>query len=207
MMNREEVLQKIFSQDPMPQGIFCIRCGAPAKQEIKAIGEVFQCLEEASHEEERAYVFEPATKNILEKGILIHETVGALIPRQGVHHLYVLLFLRSRFPTLYTLPAGHAETPFTKEENIKKEVGEETGLLISGVELLWEAPLRLQDPCRRGAEAHDWWMYEVMTEGEPRLSYEARIMGWYSEKEINILEKNQQLTKPTSYFLQRYFSR
>lgn len=60
----------------------------------------------------------------------------------------------------------------------------------------------LRDKCRHGADYHVWSLYFCECIGDACLSYEADIMGWHKKDEIISLPE---LTRPTGYFLSKYF--
>lgn len=87
---------------------------------------------------------------------------------------------------------------------MKREVEEETGLVVQGAVKLWAGePLLLSDPCRRGANLHRWHVFRVETERLPRLSDEGRVIGWYLEDEIRELAARDQLTAPVQFIFAR----
>ena len=103
----------------------------------------------------------------------------------------------------YTIPAGHLEKNESAEVAVVREVYEETKLTIipCTFRLLYEEEIK--DKCRRGADYHVWSLYFCECLGDACLSYEADIMGWYKKNEIISLPE---LTRPTGYFLSKYFS-
>jgi len=115
-----------------------------------------------------------------------------------------LLFLRRRFPLLYTLPAGHVERDAEPEAEMRREVLEETGLAVQASRRLWPgAAWEIADPCRRGADWHAWHVYQVEAIGQPRLSEEGRIIGWYTDAEVQELADRELLALPVRAILQR----
>jgi len=76
-----------------------------------------------------------------------------------------------------------------------REAYEETGLGILSAKLECK-DIVIQEPCRRSTEYHVWNLYTCETIGEPKMSYEADIIGWYSLEEIHRLP----LTIPTKQF-------
>jgi ADP-ribose pyrophosphatase YjhB (NUDIX family) len=176
-------------------GHFCYECGAPGVHiEVTSEGEIFVCHANG-HRSARAYFFDGKAKYAFINGELVHDVVGALIRRNSGETQQTLLFLRRKFPFLYTIPAGHQELDTEPETEISREVSEETGLTIVSSSLLWNEQLVLQDACRRGADIHRWHVFDVTAYGAPRLSEEGRIIGWYRDEEIRELARQNLLTQ------------
>lgn len=197
-MERPEILEQIrLALGPDKIGRFCFICGAPGvSREETPAGEVFVC-HAADHRSPRAYIFDGKATFTFENGELIHEATGAIIQRRAGSEQQTLLFLRRKFPYQYTIPAGHIEIGQTPEAEIRREVKEETGLIVRQAAQLWpQEKLLLTDPCRRGANFHRWHIFEVEAEGQPRLSEEGRIIGWYNNAEIQDFAVLDLLTAP-----------
>jgi 8-oxo-dGTP pyrophosphatase MutT (NUDIX family) len=204
-MQRNRILQQIQAVlSENEGGSFCFLCGAPDPQvEETAQGEVFVCRVEG-HRSPRAYLFDGKARYWFEDGKLVHVAAGAIVRHPVGEAHQTLLFLRRKFPFLYTIPAGHVELGADPKEEMRREVFEEAGLTVETVERLWpDEDLRLVDACRRGADVHQWYAYQVTASGAARLSDEGRIIGWYSDQEIRALAAAQQLTAPTHALLAR----
>ena len=198
MMERPEILEQIrLALGPDKIGRFCFICGAPGvSTEETPAGEIFVC-HAAGHRSARAYIFDGKATFVFENNELIHEATGAIIQRRAGREQQTLLFLRRKFPYQYTIPAGHVEIGHAPEADMRREVKEETGLTVRRAVRLWpEGKLLLADPCRRGADFHRWHVFEVEAEGQPRLSDEGRIIGWYNNAEIHDLAARELLTAP-----------
>ena len=181
-------------------GGFCIACAAPG---VRALGEgeeeAFSC-DACGVVAPRAFLFDGLARAWFEGGELLHETAGAVI-RRGER---TLLFLRTRYPRLYTVPAGHVEEGAEPEAEMRREVAEETGLAVTGARRLWPGErLLLEDSCRRGAERHVWNAYLAEAEGVPRLSDEGRVVGWYYDAEVRELAAARMLHAPVEAILRR----
>lgn len=149
------------------------------------------------YDENRLIVIYPQMRyRLLEDEEILHYSVGAIIEWQGKY----LLFHRRLFPFQYTIIAGHWDlSDATPEEAVMREIQEEAGINITVSSL----PLieTLKEPCRRGADYHEWRLYqESVDDHKVTLSEEADIIGWYSSDEIRSLE----LTVPTEYFLKKF---
>jgi 8-oxo-dGTP pyrophosphatase MutT (NUDIX family) len=198
MMERHSILEQVrlaLGADGI--GRFCFICGtAGVSTEDTPAGEIFVC-HAAGHRSPRAYIFDGQATFAFENGELFHEATGAIIRRHVGNQQQTLLFLRRKFPYQYTIPAGHVEIGQTPEAEMRREVKEETGLIVRQAVRLWpQEKLLLADPCRRGANFHRWHVFEVEAEGQPQLSDEGRIIGWYNNAEIQDLAAQKLLTAP-----------
>ncbi len=158
-------------------------------------GQQFLCP--GGHESARAYLFDGKAVYAFDGDRLIHETVGALVQRPAGEEQLTLLFLRRKFPFLYTIPAGHLEINRDPAAEMARELEEESGLMVDSAEALWpDDPPLLYDPCRRGADWHRWRLFRVSALGSARLSEEGRIIGWYRPGEVQALADQELLTAP-----------
>lgn len=204
-MKPQEILELIQTRlGPNAVGRFCFICGvADITTEETPDGEIFVC-HPAGHRSPRAFIFDGKAIHSFEAGELIHEATGALIRRQAGEIRQTLLFLRRKFPYQYTIPAGHIEIGQDPEAEMRREVSEETGLIVGQAIPLWPAEIMLlEDPCRRGADFHRWHIFEVEAEGLPRLSDEGRVIGWYSDAEIQEFARRSLLTLPVQAIFAR----
>ena len=204
-MTYHDILAEVHQQvEHSGIGQFCFICGEPGVSvKITPEGEVFVC-DHAGHHSPRAFIFDGKAVYSFENGELIHEAAGALV-RQGTgENRQTLLFLRRKFPFLYTIPAGHIEQGHEPEGEMRREVAEESGMIVQSATALWaNETLIFEDPCRRGANLHRWHVFDVVAEGMPRLSDEGKIIGWYSDHEIRALAADHLLTAP----MHKIFSR
>jgi ADP-ribose pyrophosphatase YjhB (NUDIX family) len=203
-VTRREILEQIQTTIGVNGvGRFCYECGAPGVQvEVTSEGEIFVC-DANGHRSARAFFFDGKAMYAFENGELVHDVVGAVIRRGSGETRQTLLFLRRKFPFLYTIPAGHQELGTEPEAEMGREVSEETGLTIVDSSLLWNEQLVWQDACRRGADIHRWHVFEVSAHGAPRLSDEGRIIGWYRDDEIKELARQNLLTQPVQAIFAR----
>ncbi len=203
-MERREILAQIQrTLEPNGIGRFCFVCGAPnLHTEASPQGEIFVC-DAQGHRSPRAFLFDGRAIYSFEDGELVHVVTGAVIGQGRGETRQTLLFLRRKFPFLYTIPAGHVEIGMDAEEEMRREIQEETGLTISTAARLWDSEIRLEDPCRRGANFHRWHVFQVTAHGVARLSDEGRIIGWYRDDEIRALGAQDLLTRPTHSIFQR----
>lgn len=198
---RAELLARVLAALPESRrGDFCVACGAAAiDHEEGGGGESFRCRA-CGAASPRAFHFDGKARFWVEGGELLHESAGALVRREG----RTLLFLRTRFPLLWTIPAGHVEEGADPEAEMRREVEEETGLVVARARRLFAGErVVLEDPCRRGADWHLWNVYEAEAEGTPRLSDESRVVGWFDDAEVRGLARRGELIKPVAAIFRR----
>lgn len=203
-MDKIDALKRVRAAlEQSPTGTFCFVCGRPDPEDIRTgTGQLFRCS--AGHESPRAYIFDGKAVHDFASDRLIHETAGALVQRPSGDEQLTLLFLRRKFPFLYTIPAGHLEINQDPAFEMARELDEEAGLVVESAEPLWPVhPPLLYDPCRRGADWHRWRLYRVSALGTPRLSDEGRIIGWYRESEVQALAAQKLLTAPVYALFER----
>ncbi len=95
-------------------------------------------------------------------GDLLHDGAGVFITDgQG----NVLLFQRTKFPFLLTIPAGHRDTGEDPLTCALRETLEETGISLkpSDVQLVFDAPI-YGDSCVGGADIHHWHAYQAVVD-------------------------------------------
>lgn len=108
-----------------------------------------------------------------------HITVSAIVEKNGK----ILLIKRRVWPYLYDLPAGHLNKGETPEQGIKRELLEETGLICKKSELIYHKEHK-DDPCRHGAEIHEWYLFKVrVVNFETFNNSEGQSLEWFSKKE------------------------
>lgn len=91
--------------------------------------------------------------------------IGAIIKNEKGEFLAQY---RLKIPTGLAMPAGHIEDGEIPEDCLTREILEETGLIIKSYKPLIENKY-YPNPCPKSHEGHDWWVYEVVAEGEPIL--------------------------------------
>ena len=189
---------KVIGQISQDKGShsYCPKCWSECIESYVAEGREYYRCDRCGYDDSRLIMFYPQMRYcVLPDGELLHYSVGAVIEWAGK----ILLFHRRLFPFRYTIVAGHwdldDETP---ETAVAREIAEE-----AGIEVQPEKPLfveTLKEPCRRGADFHEWRLYRATTDrNTATLSDEADIIGWYAPDEIRGLD----LTIPTEHFLKK----
>jgi 8-oxo-dGTP pyrophosphatase MutT (NUDIX family) len=171
----------------------CIECGDEDVEIIKKDGqEAYRC---SNGHENRRMIKNEGLEYYEEDEEVIHRSVGALIVNDGE-----LLFLKRRkYPYKYSIPAGHLEEDENPDKAVAREVMEETG--IERPHEAFEQVFRgkIDDPCRRGCDVHDWNLYvlELAERPETVSNEEAEHLEWVPKSEV----ADRELTAPTEKFL------
>src|SRR3989344_5400604 len=94
----------------------------------------------------------------------IGTSVGAIVKNEKGEYLALY---RLKEPLGLALPAGHidGESP---EEAIRREIFEEAGLTVTEQKEVFFGRIP-SDRAHCGHQAHDWWVYEAVVDGEPAL--------------------------------------
>ena len=126
-----------------------------------------------------------------------HESVGVLV----IVGNKLLVQLRQIYPFAYTIPAGHLDKDELSEVAAKRELYEETGIVVQRLEVLEKDFDIIGDSCRRGSDHHRWHLYRVRMEKRPEvhLSDEAVRTKWMTLQE---LKSEPRLTYPLKFFIE-----
>jgi 8-oxo-dGTP pyrophosphatase MutT (NUDIX family) len=173
---------------------YCPTCWSDRIVPVDVKGREFYRCEACGYSDSRLVEIYPGLRyDLMEKQEILHYSVGAIICWEGKY----LLFRRRLYPFAYTIVAGHWDlTDPSPEVAIAREIREECGLQVGPP----GEPMvdRLHESCRRGADHHEWRLFQFGVESNrATLSEEADIMGWYDRDEIRSLD----LTIPTRHFL------
>ena len=182
--------------------VFCPACGDDITHVNDRPGRQITCPDLQCHyrgdeavifDQRMMWIFNDRQYKVVPPGELVHFSVGVKIQRDA----RVLLFRRTLHPVgEYTIPAGHLEQEHDPQKFAIQEAYEETGLGILSCVLTVDNQV-MHESCRRSAQYHVWKLYTCESIGEPRMSYEADVMGWYTVEEIMRLP----LTIPTRAIL------
>jgi ADP-ribose pyrophosphatase YjhB (NUDIX family) len=210
--NRAEVLasvRRLVGDDDrgcmiQKRTVFCPRCGDDITAVNARPGAAFACPNnDCRFAGDRALVFDENTRWAFNTGTfpgvplgeIVHFSVGAIIQRKN----RVLLLRRTTFPIgQYSIPAGHVERDEDSRSVVIRESFEETGLAVLSVSPI-KNDLMLRESCRRGVDYHVWTFYACDCLGDPRMSYESDVLGWYTRDEVDKLP----LTLPTRHIFSK----
>ena len=162
------------------------------------------------HANPRAFVFDPnMIWRFKEDNELVHFTAGTILWRKEYDQIRYCLMRRRRYPAgYYTIPAGHIELGETPHMSALRESFEESGLGVISIEQIaggstpYEG-IELLDECRRGSIYHIWTLFSCECIGEPSLSEEGDVIGWYTQSEII---NNLSLNRASGYFFGELFN-
>ena len=116
-------------------------------------------------------------------GKLLHYSVGAIIRRDDKY----LLIDRVNPPHGFAALAGHVDVGEDAAHSLKREVREESGLIVEKHRLLEEGDV-FDVQCVYGVSDHHWYIFDCQVSGEMKAeSEEAKSIGWYTPEEIKNL--------------------
>lgn len=117
-------------------------------------------------------------------GEQMHYSVGAVIWADGKY----FLIERAQFPPGFAGPAGHVDQGENPDDALAREIMEETGLTVVLQRLLFKEVVA-DNPCGYGITTHTWWLYAVVTSGDPAVdAHEAKSWDWFTPEQIRRLD-------------------
>jgi len=121
------------------------------------------------------------TKNL--DGEIMHYSVGAII-KQGEKYL---LIDRVNIPLGFAALAGHIDLEEAPEEALKREVEEESSLIVEGCNIIAQGEVP-DVTCVHGISRHYWYVFDCVVSGEiKKESSEEKSIGWYTPDEMKKL--------------------
>lgn len=114
---------------------------------------------------------------------LVHGSCGVIPVRPDGK---LLLFQRTKFPFLLTIPAGHMEYGEAADACAAREMQEEMGIAPRGLQPVFEGVI-VGDQCVGGADLHDWHAFVTLVDAdvEPVMGDdEGTAWGWYDADEL-----------------------
>lgn len=171
----------------------CIECGDLEVEITQEDGEEkYKCSE--GHVNSRM-IKNDGLEYYREDGEVIHRSVGAIIKQENE----ILLLKRRKYPYKYSIPAGHLEEDEDPDKAVSREVKEETGIGQESNIFKQVFKGKIDDPCRRGCDIHDWNLYLLELSEKPDLTSndEAEYLEWIDVSQLS----KKELTEPTKKFL------
>lgn len=145
---------------------------------------------------ERVLIYDPnMMQSFNEKGELVHYSAGTLLLNDKKE---LLLFLRTKYPFLYTIPAGHISQGEDPKIAALRETEEEVHIALSDAEIVFEGEV-CGDNCVGGADIHYWYLYLAQTDvSDVQLDEEGSEFDWFPVDHIP-----NTITYPVNFFLQQ----
>ncbi len=172
---------------PVIQTYYCWTCHAPgASRRDLDDGTVAYTCSICGGQSARVLIHDPIMSAWFDdQERLVHESCGIFITRGDGK---LLLFQRTKFPYLLTIPAGHLEAGEAPDVCAVRECKEEVGIEASQVRNVFEGTIE-GDSCLGGADIHKWHAYETtidsIQEAAIQLDEEGSSWGWYSQNELH----------------------
>ncbi len=169
-----------MSPPMLSPGTYCLRCSAPDPRETSGRQVVTYTCAACGASEPRALILDNHVRTAEEPRGLKHWTAGALIEHDG----RFLLLKKRTWPYLWDVIAGHIQISETPERAVAREVEEETGLHLVQPALVFHGEI-FPDPCRRGVNLHEWYLYRGGATGELRAEpREVSELRWVTIEEM-----------------------
>ncbi|HSH55954.1 MAG TPA: NUDIX hydrolase [Candidatus Limnocylindrales bacterium] len=175
---------------------YCWQCKATGVSKVGTDPVKYQC-ETCSAVSDRVLIYDPNMQMYFdEQERLVHESCGVFIMRGDGK---ILLFQRTKFPYLLTIPAGHIEQGEEPLAAAKRESEEEVGIKADNLTVLFDGTIE-GDSCLGGADIHNWHAYtQKITDGaDVVLDEEGSDWGWYDRSELS----SANTVQPVLYILE-----
>jgi 8-oxo-dGTP pyrophosphatase MutT (NUDIX family) len=158
------------------------------KEVIDQQNQVFYDCPSCGHRDSRVLEIDPSIKIKKTQDGWMHFTAGALIVDHFQNPQKFLIIKKRKHPYLYDVVAGHINKNEMPKQTLKREVQEEVGSIIHQQKLLLNITIK-PDPCRRGVDIHQWFLFLCTLKKEitPDKDEVANVR-WYTRKELKKLE-------------------
>ena len=179
---------------PETNVMYCWSCKATTVEKISGEKVVFKCLT-CNALNERVLIFDPAMwQTFDEEQNLVHYSAGVMLFNEKNE---LLIFLRRKFPYLYTIPAGHISVNEDPKKAGIRELQEEVDVHINHAELIFQGKI-YNESCLGGADIHYWYLYKAkITQKEIILDEEGSEWKWIALDHIDV----DTVISPLKFFL------
>lgn len=161
-------------------GTYCLSCSSPNPSEEREGGRSEFFCGSCGFRAPRALILDRETKIEETPRGLKHWTAGALIERDGKF----LLMRKATWPYLWDVIAGHLTTDEEPAAAVVREVSEETGLRLVKPRRVFQGEI-FPDPCRRGVNIHEWFLFRGPADGGLRPDLlEVAELRWVTRAEM-----------------------
>lgn len=181
---------------PSKQTFYCWHCRKPNTVEKQGKDIISYACSSCGQSAERVLIFDPKMAMTFdEQNQLVHESCGVFIVRTDGK---LLLFQRTKFPYLLTIPAGHLEVGEDPQECAIRETEEEVGIKPKDITEVFNGRIE-GESCLGGADIHNWHAYRYVVGNDEKINLdeEGSAWGWYEIDELN--EENT--VQPVIYLL------
>ena len=185
---------------PLVHSEYCFKCGAQTVTKINKIEDgvtrVFFKCSTCDETSDRVRIWDPNMIQYFDdEQNLVHEGAGVIVQNEFGE---VLLFLRTKYPFLWTIPGGHMSPNEDHESAALRELYEEVKIKPDTVSLIFEGII-FGDECMGGSDIHKWHLYYAKVKDvNVILDEEGSKFGWFSIKNIP-----DNLTFPVRYLLEQ----
>jgi len=161
---------------------YCWECGAVGPRQECSDERCFYVCSDCGARCERFRTWSPTLRQSFdEHGRLVHYGSGMIVQNERGE---ILLFLRRKYPFLYTIPGGHLDVGEEPSACAVRETEEEVAITPQDPRLIFEGVLE-DDPCPGGADIHYWYLYHaVRWEGSPSVMEEGVRLKWVVPEKI-----------------------
>jgi ADP-ribose pyrophosphatase YjhB (NUDIX family) len=181
---------------PSTKTQYCWQCKTPGAVKIGTDPVTYDC-QACGRQSERVLIFDPNMQmHFDDKARLVHESCGVFVTRADGK---LLLFKRTKFPYLLTIPAGHMEIGEAADDCARRETEEEVGISPGTLTRAYTGDI-VGDSCLGGADIHHWHAYACLAEAaaEIRLDAEGSAWNWYDIGELTA----ENTVQPVMFLLQ-----
>jgi len=184
------------AQLPSTKTYYCFICRSETVAKIKKADRNLYHCSNCGKTNERTLIYDPKMMQLFNtKGELIHYSAGTLLLNEKRE---LLLFLRTKYPFLYTIPAGHISPNEDSRVAALRETLEEVHINPDGARIIFEGEVR-GDSCVGGADIHYWYLYLAQTgSSDVQLDEEGSKFNWFSFDRIP-----KAITYPVKFFLEQ----